>query len=99
MIQVKIFYSIRKEANNKASLQLFADEISAQTDQKLHGLYNSWSSPCIGHFIIEQDGGASYIDAIKTREEYISELKERLKTDIPLAERVIIEDAIKNLVR
>lgn len=71
MVQINIFYSIRKDENNLPTLKLFADEECAKADQEF---FNFWDIPCWGAFPLEVSGVA-YIDAVVTREEYIKELE------------------------
>lgn len=70
MVQVKIFYSLRK-TNGLPTLKLFADELCAKSDQEL---FKFWKEPCYGNFNLDVKGYA-YVDAVVTREDYIKELE------------------------
>lgn len=72
MVQVHIFYSLRKTKENLPELKLFADEDCARLDQEI---FKFWDSPCYGSFLLEVSGVA-YVDAVTTREDYMKELED-----------------------
>jgi len=80
MVQVNIYYSLRKNENDLPSLRLFADELCARLDQEY---FKYWDKPCYGSFVLDVKGTA-YIDAVFTKEEYINELidKNLLKKEL-----------------
>ncbi len=71
MVQVNIYYSLRKNKENLPTLKLFADEDCARVDQTT---FMYWSEPCYGKFVLDVKGWA-YVDAVTTREEYLHELE------------------------
>ena len=71
MVQIKIYYSLRKNGINLPTLKLFADEECAIVDQEI---FKFWEKPCYGSFPLDVKGTA-YIDLVETREEYLTELE------------------------
>ena len=71
MVQLNIYYSVRKADDNLPTLKFFVDEECAKLDQE-H--FKFWEKSCHGFFGLDIKGTA-YIDQVVTKEEYIEELE------------------------
>lgn len=80
MIQVKIYYNIRRLDENQVEVKLFSEKRFAELDQTLPFSDYKWDESSVSFFVLSVEKNTVYIDEVMTKEDYIKHLKEKLAT-------------------